>query len=114
MNYLDGDGHLVQEASKRSKGGEWRFASGRMSTSGLVSPIYGFFETRMSTLPTEGMLSAWWMWGENGNYDYSARSDKDRSSNFHKSGIPGPHSTVIMFLGGKAMKPIKKSMKVRT
>ena len=95
MNYLDGEGHLVQEASKRSKGGEWRFASGRMSTSGLVSPIYGFFETRMSTLPTEGMLSAWWMWGENGNYDYSARSDKDRYSNFHKSGFPGPHSIVI-------------------
>ena len=78
LNYLDGEGHLVQEASKRQKGGEWRFASGRMSSSGLVSPIYGFFETRMSTLPTEGMLSAWWMWGENGNYDYSARNDKAR------------------------------------
>ena len=47
-----------------------RYASGRISTTGLVSPLYGFFEARFETLPVEGMQSAWWLWAENGLWNY--------------------------------------------
>ena len=50
-----------------------RFAAGNINTSGLLSPLYGFYEARLDTLPGgDGMLSAWWLWPENGlwNYDY--------------------------------------------
>ena len=56
----------VDENGKQIK----RYASGRISTTGLVSPLYGFFEARFETLPVEGMQSAWWLWAENGLWNY--------------------------------------------
>ena len=56
----------VDENGKQIK----RYASGRISSTGLVSPLYGFFEARFETLPVEGMQSAWWLWAENGLWNY--------------------------------------------
>ena len=57
-----------------------RYISGRISTAGLVSPIYGFYEARLDTLPVEGMQSAWWLWAENGtwNYDWNRKRGLNR------------------------------------
>ena len=78
QNGLSGDGFLVQTVEKvtdlDNNGNPIdRYISGRISTAGLVSPIYGFFEARLDTLPVEGMQSAWWLWAENGlwNYDWN-------------------------------------------
>ena len=43
---------------------------GRMDTKGINSPVYGWFEARMETVPTNGIMSAWWMWPDNGTWDY--------------------------------------------
>ena len=49
------------------------FSSGRVDTNGIFSPIYGWFEARLDTVPTNGVQTAWWMWPDNGlwNYDNS-------------------------------------------
>ena len=82
QNGLSGDGYLVQTVDKvpdvDANGNSIdRYISGRISTAGLVSPIYGFYEARLDTLPVEGMQSAWWLWAENGlwNYDWNRNWD---------------------------------------
>ena len=67
-----------------------RYASGRISTTGLVSPLYGFFEARFETLPVEGMQSAWWLWAENGLWNYENGTPD--------VGCPGWSSELLFFL----------------
>ena len=81
MNSLDGNGNLIQTVDKIDDVDDdgnpiSRYVSGRVSTTGIVSPLYGFFEARLDTLPVEGMQSAWWLWAENGlwNYDWGTVS----------------------------------------
>ena len=104
MNSLDGNGYLVQTVDKiddvDADGNPIsRYVSGRVSTTGIVSPLYGFFEARLDTLPVEGMQSAWWLWAENGlwNYDWGtvslnkiflAPNEKIISGNRQLSGLP--------------------------
>ena len=49
------------------------FSSGRVDTNGLFSPVYGWFEARLDTVPTDGVQTAWWMWPDNGLWNYSNR-----------------------------------------
>ena len=85
QNGLSGDGYLVQTVDKVPDVDDNgnvidRYISGRISTAGLVSPIYGFYEARLDTLPVEGMQSAWWLWAENGtwNYDWNRKRGLNR------------------------------------
>ena len=78
-NYLDGKGNLVQRWTKNSndpplKDDEFKgshFSSGRIDTHSIFAPVYGWFEARLNTVPTNGIMTAWWMWPENGLWDYN-------------------------------------------
>ncbi|GAB2515627.1 glycoside hydrolase family 16 protein [Nocardia heshunensis] len=74
--FLDGRGHLVIEARAESGAGPtcWygscRYSSGKLTTTGsgervLFSQQYGRFEARMKLPQGSGLLSAFWLLGDN-------------------------------------------------
>ena len=80
-NYVE-NGNLVQQWVRNPDPSDpsdplgmnpYFFSSGRVDTNGIFSPIYGWFEARLDTVPTNGIQTAWWMWPDNGlwNYDNS-------------------------------------------
>jgi beta-glucanase (GH16 family) len=69
---LDGDGHLVITARKESGG---KYTSGRIKTEGLFSQRYGRFEARIKIPRGPGLLPAFWMMGNRGDWPVNGEID---------------------------------------
>jgi len=79
-SYTDGNGNLVQrwlknpdpesEDDPEDFWGAW-FSAGKITTKGIFSPIYGWFEAKIDTVPTNGCQTAWWLWPDNALWNYT-------------------------------------------
>jgi beta-glucanase (GH16 family) len=98
---LDGNGHLVITARKEADG---RYTSARIKTKGRFALRYGRFETRLKIPRGPGLLPAFWLMGNAGQWPANGEIDIMENvgnspatvfSNLHAPGYTGAGSASI-------------------